>query len=298
MNKRSPLLLVMAGVLLLAFVGCGKAKSQTTAESAPTPKSTASVSSDRGNLPDDPVTVKGENGLLYQLMEGGTQYMVVGMGDCKDAQPTIAETVNGLPVVAIGESAFADCTQLDALILPESVTMIGGHAFEGCTNLESIALGQSVTNIDRYAFKGCSALTSFSMPHSVLSLGTEAFAGCTNLVSIAFSEKIPEISKGAFADCNSLITLMIPSGTTYIAPSAFQNCTGLAGLTIPVGVTEIGENAFAGCKNLKKVVFESAHGWSVTVPDSEEAVVADVSDPQLNVTLLTAAYVEGKWVRE
>jgi len=41
---------------------------------------------------------------------------------------------------SIGDGAFAGCTSLKALVIPNSVTSIGDNAFEGCIALESLAL--------------------------------------------------------------------------------------------------------------------------------------------------------------
>ena len=48
------------------------------------------------------------------------------------------QTVSGLE--SIGDGAFAGCTSLKALVIPNSVTSIGDNAFEGCIALESLAL--------------------------------------------------------------------------------------------------------------------------------------------------------------
>ena len=54
----------------------------------------------------------------------------------KDTEVVIPPKINGLPVTTIGVSAFAGCTGLQSIVIPESVTTIGVAAFYRCNNLE------------------------------------------------------------------------------------------------------------------------------------------------------------------
>lgn len=81
-----------------------------------------------------------------------------------------------------------------------SVTSIGDSAFAGCTELTSIDIPDSVTSIGDRAFSGCSGLTSIVIPNSVKYIGHEAFAYCRGLTSITFNGTIAQwnaIFKGA-----------------------------------------------------------------------------------------------------
>ena len=81
-----------------------------------------------------------------------------------------------------------------------SVTSIGDSAFAGCTGLTSIDIPDSVTSIDDRAFSECSGLTSIVIPNSVKYIGHEAFAYCRGLTSITFNGTIAQwnaIFKGA-----------------------------------------------------------------------------------------------------
>ena len=58
---------------------------------------------------------------------------------------------------------------LEAVVIPSvidgmKVTGIGGYAFALCTNLTSIEIPDSVTYIEEGAFDGCSSLTSIKVP--------------------------------------------------------------------------------------------------------------------------------------
>lgn len=67
----------------------------------------------------------------------------------------------------IAESAFDECTGLENVTIPGTVTTIQNYAFEGCTGLESIALSNGVKTIGEKAFNGCSSLKSIELPSAV-----------------------------------------------------------------------------------------------------------------------------------
>lgn len=281
----------LAVLLLLSLAGCKQSSSEPAEEPAHTTQKKPA---------DDtvPQTVKGENGLEYQWADDLKGYALSGMGDCKESILTVPEKIGGYPVVAVGVDAFADSHQLKEITLPDSVITIGGGAFRGCIYLENIRLGQFVESIDRYAFQDCMSLDHFTMPPGVMSMGMGAFSGCSSLESIAFSDYIPEISRAAFENCSSLVTLSIPQWATYIAADAFAGCTSLVGLTVPEWVKKIDSGAFSGCTSLKKVVFEGQDGWTVTMKDSTEELIPDLSNSQANVNYLTVEYANAVWMKK
>ncbi len=91
----------------------------------------------------------------------------------------IPDTIEGLPVVNIGNSAFYSKTSMTGINIPSSVTSIGYLSFCYCTGLTSLAIPSSVTSIGDSAFAFCAGLTSVTIPDSVMSIGTYVFYNCT-----------------------------------------------------------------------------------------------------------------------
>ena len=116
---------------------------------------------------------------------------------------------------SIGESAFAGCTSLTTINIPNSVTAIGRSAFANCSGLTNLTIPNSVTEIGNYAFSGCSGLTSLTIPNSVTTIGNEAFYGCRGLTSLTIPNSVNEIGDYAFKGCENLKTIINFSNLSF-----------------------------------------------------------------------------------
>ena len=185
--------------------------------------------------------------------------------------------------------AFANCHNLSALTLPNSVMSIGDGAFGTCKNLSSLTIPNSVTSIGDFAFEFCHGLTSMTIPISVTSLGYGLFYCCSPLSQIVVEAGNPVYDSRE--NCNAIIetstnTLVagcknttIPSSVTSIGQNAFDG-SGLTSLDIPNSVTSIGDFAFSYCLNLTSITIPSSVTFignyafsqsgltSITIPNS------------------------------
>ena len=163
---------------------------------------------------------------------------------------------------SIGNAAFIECISLTSVMIPGSITSIGDEAFNGCRGLRSITIPGSVTSIGRGAFVNCRRLTSVTIPESITSIGNSTFSSCTGLTSVTIPNGVTNIENFAFLDCAGLTSVIIPGSVTSIGESAFERCTGLTSITIPNSVTSIGYFAFRDCTGLT----------SITIPDSVTSI--------------------------
>ncbi len=199
-------------------------------------------------------------------------------------------TVNGTS--SIPDYAFAGCTKLESIILPEGITSIGNNAFSTCTSLKEISIPKSVLSIGSYAFENCSAFKSAVLPSGLKSIGYGAFYGCSALEEITLpfvgdtsenpsdtklghifavpsgysqSGHIPSslkrvtvtnttsIGVNAFSECGNIETVILPSSLQTIGNAAFNACTSIVNISLPDSLTSIGHNAFNSCTALSSI---------------------------------------------
>ena len=96
----------------------------------------------------------------YAVAENGVTITAYTGNDVNVAIPA---SVDGKPVIAIGDKAFLNNKTVQSITLPEGVKSIGWFAFSGCISLGAIRMPSSVEAIAYGAFENCpTSLTVFS----------------------------------------------------------------------------------------------------------------------------------------
>jgi hypothetical protein len=104
-------------------------------------------------------------------------------------------------------------TELESIVIPDTVTVIGSDAFSGCTSLKSIEIPASVTLIESGAFEGCTSLTNITIPKTVKEVELDIFYNCTNLESVEILNGTLKIDKDSslFHNCPK-VKVYVPEG--------------------------------------------------------------------------------------
>ena len=197
-------------------------------------------------------------GLVFTLSDDGTYYSVTDYAG-SSAEVYIPSVYNGLPVTAIGESAFEYCRSLTIDIRIDSVTSIGYGAFGDCSSLTSITIPDSVTSIGDDAFSECTGLTSVTIGNGVTSIGKRAFEDCNGLTSIVIPDSVTSIGESAFEGCDGLTSITIGNGVTSIGIFAFDGCENVKDLTLGKGITQLGYRSFGRLSKLETVYFNAVN---------------------------------------
>ena len=202
---------------------------------------------------------------------------------------------------------FQGATEIEEIVLPNTVTSIGNYSFNMCSGLKEVTMSTGLTEIGQGAFDSCASLTSVVIPDSVTVIHDRAFEDCTSLSNVVLSKDLEDLGMLAFGNCASLLEIEIPkslaiahggmsggpfggsglenvtfeSGTTTIAIYLFQGATEIEEIVLPNTVTSIGNYSFNMCSGLKEVTmstglteigqgaFDScASLTSVVIPDS------------------------------
>ena len=143
----------------------------------------AEIEFERATEEDADITLNG----IY-LSSGDEGYVVIGYEDGISSL-VIPESIDGVPVVAIGERAFRDCSTLKGdVVLPKSIVAIEKEAFMNADGLNGrIYFPQSLKVISDRAFYGCQSLQGdLIIPDSVETIGDEAFSYCTGIGSAVY----------------------------------------------------------------------------------------------------------------
>ncbi len=164
--------------------------------------------------------------------------------------------------------AFAGCTSLTSIEIPNSVKEIGVCAFQGCSQLQSVTFqkgslittlsggyiskgyGTSIENASNMifgVFAKCSTLSSIEIPANVETIDACVFEICINLSVVTFEQgsKLKEFGDG-----------YAKTGYRPFVTGAFANCTALKSIQIPANVEKIGVGTFKNCSQLSSVTFE------------------------------------------
>ena len=233
-----------------------------------------------------------EDGLFdYELDIRGGYYgiRIIRYKGPDSGEVVIPKTIVGFEVERIGNRAFADCTGITSIVIPDGVAEIDGFAFGDCTSLAEITvspdnqnyssvdgvlfnkdksellaypIGNSrsiytvpdgVTKIGDDAFYHCRSLSKVKLSNDLTEIDNFVFTGCTSLEEITMPNSVTEIGMSAFEGCISLSKVKLSNNLTYINEDIFYGCTSLTEIAIPDSVTEIGGSAFAFCTSLREI---------------------------------------------
>ncbi len=118
-----------------------------------------------------------DGGLATIVNLDGSNY-VAAISTSYRGNLVIPESLNGLPVTAIGENAFLNCSAVTNVVIPTTVISIGSSAFAGCSRLAP----------------------GITIPESVTDLGSRVFAGCDNLRIVRYLGDCPDVDPDLYED--------------------------------------------------------------------------------------------------
>lgn len=135
--------------------------------------------------------------------------------------------------------------------IPQQVLYIGDNAFRNNSNIERVVLGDSVRGIGNCAFYGCTSLRYVEQTEGVSSIGAYAFYD-TRFLS-GKKEEFFAVNDILVKYSGSSQNVSIPSNIRVISPYTFAYDSDIASVEIGSSVEEIGEGAFYMCRNLESV---------------------------------------------
>ena len=208
----------------------------------------------------------------------------------------IPDTIDGLPVTALGHRAFYEKT-VTTVVVPDSVTEIGAACFSGdnylvslklpdglkrlppaslesCMRLYDFDLPQSLEKIYSSVFEFNYYLTHLTLPSSLTEIEQQNFIGLYGLQSLTLAEdnaafKLDETNGllmtadgtrllHCFSDIVPAEEIILTEGVKIVDPFAFHYDYDVKRIVLPEGVETIGAMAFAMCPNLTEIVIPAS----------------------------------------
>ena len=208
-------------------------------------------------------------GFYYDVNYDGT-VTVTGYSGTVSANLSIPSTIDGMPVAAIGECAFADNETLRSVKLPESLRFIEMEAFDSCPNLESVTFSEGLISIGFDAFFGCESLGNVVIPSTVQS-GIN-FTFCRAMTSVTVSDSNPYFMSidGVVYSKDGTTLVWFPAGRTgeWTVPShvgAIEEAAfgggQLSSVRIGAGVWNIGQSPFYCNSRLTGISVDEANPY-------------------------------------
>lgn len=148
-----------------------------------------------------------------------------------DKEVVVPSEIAGKAVVKI-KGTFFDNKTIEKVVLPNGITEIGEHTFLGCTNLNVVILPDSVETIDNYAF-ACCGLREIVLPVKTHYINKGAFWGCSKLTAIeSHAEPITMDGKALYIGQHAFEYSKIRAIKTKYTPFYYDNSfTGVCHFT-------------------------------------------------------------------
>lgn len=233
----------------------------------------------------------GEN-LEYGLDIDNLQIDIWGSGDMQNfgsgSNIAMSDRWGGVPssikkvdidegVTSIGKYAFAFCSLLSDVKLPNTLISIGESAFSYCENLEKIEIPEGTREIGAGAFLQ-SGVKDIAVPSTATKIDFSAFdtkghlnihisdiaAWCNIETSVGFFHG--EETTDLYIENKPATNVIIPNGTKRINYHAFYDFSNVKSVTVPKSVTYIDVYAFN--KNTMLNVYENSYAHKYAVQNS------------------------------
>ena len=159
--------------------------------------------------------------------------------------------------------SFKAASNIEEIILPESVKNIETQVFTENTKLKTLKIGKNVSYIDpifKYMNGNGEVIIDEENPYYTIENNILYNKEKTELIAVIeriqgnfiVPENIEKIGDRAFHNQKKMTSIELPTSLKEIGNS-FNFCNGLVEITIPANVEKIGNNCFASAVNLEKI---------------------------------------------
>lgn len=217
-------------------------------------------------LTEDESDILYEDGVKYQKT-GKNQYQLVQVYETDKTVIQVKEGTTG-----IAEDALDNCSALEIIMLPDSLTRIQAGTFTAASGLRSVVVENSSLDIseaagltsDAEVFQKGEQFEDYVSENGVL-YGVDSANAYTVLCvptdysgRLTVKENTIALYKRAFENCIKIIQLELPTAETLreIGEYCFAGCSNIpdADFSMCENLTSIGAYAFQGCVKMETLV--------------------------------------------
>jgi len=217
-----------------------------------------------GDIRESGVNLKTEiDGLYYKLSEDGTAEVTYETVDANNYASLSGEitvpgyiTYDGLEykVIGIGTGAFANCTGITKVNLPQ-IEYIRQEAFQNCSKLNDINIPTTIEVLYDDAFEGTPLYTqnidadgAVYYDKCMLSGPGESYTGIYKV-----KEGTRLMATYVLNYYSNITSIVLPEGLQHLCVSAIANQYGLKTISLPSSIQYIGNNFVATCSHLDTI---------------------------------------------
>lgn len=139
------------------------------------------------------------SGLTEITIPQGVEFQEHVFGGCSFSEVKIEDGVKEIP------KDFFSSSNLNNIVIPQSVYEIGYGAFAFCNKLEKITISDNVREIGSIAFWNCDNLKEIELGTNIAYIGSQAFDGCTSLSDVYFEGTEKKWNNIDFSEMNELL---------------------------------------------------------------------------------------------
>ncbi len=180
---------------------------------------------------------------LNQVADG--EYEIVKFVGFEEESMEIPAEINGQRIVGIADEVFFQLGTIINIKIADGIRYIGKKVFAECPDLESVVLPETLERIGAHCFSE-TQLEEIKLPASVVEVGEGAFLECKELLTAVLPENLEVVPAHMFNHCEKLENITFPNNLSVVGDKAFY-CTALILKSLPDTITAIGDYGFYGC---------------------------------------------------
>ena len=225
-----------------------------------------------------------DGSFYYELNEDKTYTIIKCSATIIEKVPSIR---NGTAITAIGDEAFAGCSEISHIELPDSITSIGASAFYGCTSLKKVTLPKKLSSLGDHAFFSCSALESIEIPDTLTEIPDYSFALCDMLSEVTLPDTLTSIGDYAFYQCGRINSFRLPASLNNIGDNAMGSWFSLDEIDTSANSSFVYEGDMLMDAN-KNSIYRAATSivGDVSIPDTVQDIRSGAFSTCANITKL------------